>query len=131
MQWLIDLVIEAIGIPPCFIDRGDPASWDWTASDFARDATWRDLDLSGIVPEGATSVLFGILIMDTSIGRDFYLRKKGNANSKNISFLTTQVASVWMKTDCVCPCDSNRFVQYNSNISAFGQIQVCVKGWWL
>ncbi len=114
-----------------FIDRGDPAAWDWTVINFTRDFNWHDLDLSGIVPAGAKSVLFLGELKDDLVGKVFYLRKKGNVNTRNKCVVITQVSGIGNTHDLVCPCDSNRKVQYASNAVDNTVLNLIVKGWWL
>lgn len=131
MQWLIDLIIEAIGIPPTFIDRGDPATSDFSGPAFTRDGAWHDLDLSAIIPAGATAVLFAFEGENAGVAREAKFREKGNVNDKNRSRMIIQIAMVRLTGDFVCPLDANRFIQYN--LSALGWLAnvFTVKGWWL
>ncbi|GAI35317.1 unnamed protein product, partial [marine sediment metagenome] len=51
MQWLIDLIIETIGVPPCYIDRGSFFGPDFTQVSLPARAVWTELDLSGIITD--------------------------------------------------------------------------------
>lgn len=135
MQWLIDLcaerVIETIGIPPTFIDRGDPAAYDFIANDLTKDDAWHDLDLSGIVPSGSTAVLINLQAKSNGAGNYFQLRTNGNSNSRNVSYITTPVAVVANGFDCIVPVDSTRIIEYLLSVATWFTASLTVKGWWL
>lgn len=131
MQWLIDLVIEAIGIPPVFIDRGDPAVPDFPVGSFIIDNAWHDLDLSGIVPATASAVLLAIEIASINAASQVILRKKGNINHINISQILTQVGGFLISGDFVCPIGSDGLLEYQIPPNPWIFLNVTVKGWWL
>jgi len=131
MQWLIDLIIEEIGVPPCFIDRGDPAVVDYVVGDLVIDNDWHDLDLSAIVPENAKGVVIHTLLTTQQVGLNFNLRKKGNTNAINISQAWSAVAFESFSPDMTVPCDENRKIQYKVWPGNWLILQLTVKGWWL
>lgn len=131
MQWLIDLVIEAIGIPPTFIHRGDPAVADFLIGDFTKDGFWYDLDLSAIVPAGATAVSVFIILQATVISRSIALRKKGQVNSVNQTIMFTQVANLLFSSDILVAVDPDRKIEYKIAAGVNQRCDFTVKGWWL
>lgn len=135
MQWLIDIVKEWIVaegyIKTSFVDRGDPAAWDFIVGNFTRDAAWHDLDLSGIVPAGAKAVaVFGKITTD-AVGSVFRLRKNGNANAFNLTELRTTVANVSASYDIITIPDANRVIEYYASVANWFDISLVVKGWWV
>ncbi|MBA7646730.1 hypothetical protein ES703_54496 [subsurface metagenome] len=118
--------IEALG----FVDRGDPADYDFAVGDFITDNTWRDLDLSSVVPAGAKAVLFRIQIKDNVTSSQMEFREKGNSNTINATKLRTVVANLYHDVDWIVACDSNRKIQYRGSNLAFVAIDVIIKGWW-
>lgn len=157
MQWLIDLIKEWViaqayatvayvdywiaktiewvedqnYLQTSFVDRGDPAAWDFIIGNFTADGAWHDLNLSSIVPAGAKSVLFLVYIRNDAVNKDFYLRRKGNANAYNMVMQRTEVANLVRVADGVCPCDENRVIQYYLTAVGWTRIRLTVKGWWL
>lgn len=130
MQWLIDLVIEKIGVPPCFYDRGDPAAWDFTWINLNTDGAWHDLDLSAIVPNAAKAVLLRIRVQCGVVAKLLQFRKSGNVNSLNTNGFRVQVANVVFEGDLVCAC-TNGHIEYRTNIIAPTKLaDILVKGWW-
>lgn len=134
MQWLIDIVLEWIiaqgYLTTAFADRGDPAAADFDENDLTLNDAWHDLDLSGIVPEGATAVCLYCSIFAGGIFNYLYLRKKGNANFVNISGLVTQVNGIPNDNDVIVPLDANRVIQYFGETGFPGNLTLTVKGWW-
>jgi len=111
------------------VDRGDAAGSDWTVGDFTTDGTWRDLDCSSIVPEGAKFIRFFVEIIDDSTSIAFRMRKKGNANTINIREVRIQTTNIAMAQEFVVPCDSLRRVQYWASNAIWTAINVAVVGW--
>lgn len=130
MQWLIDLIIEAIGIPPVFIDRGDPAAADWSQATLTLDGTWNDLDLSALVPANASAVMLNCFIADNLVGKSIGFRKSGNANVWNTSAVYTQVAGILNQQDIIVPASANQKIEYLGD-AGIDTILLTVRGWWL
>lgn len=114
-----------------FVDRGDPATPDWTEAAFTEDSYWHDLDCSGIVPAGAKAVLFSMWMRNSFVNKDFWLREKGNTGLYNMSMERTRVSNIWIFTDLSCPCDSDRFCSYRFAAGGVWTCRLTVKGWWL
>ena len=70
-----------------YYDRGDPATVDFGLGDLTTDGTWRDLDLSSIVPDGTTAVAIFIHINDDDANRSICLEKMGILMGKTGPFL--------------------------------------------
>lgn len=113
-----------------FVDRGDPAVWDWSRETLAQDSAWHDLDLSAIVPVDTKGVAFNVFLKNTFVNKEFYLRRKGNVNIIVTSSKRTQVANVVIRADLTCACDENRKIQYWITANGWTSIYLVVKGWW-
>lgn len=131
MQWLIDLVIEAIGIPPTYIDRGGVVAYDFDEGDLTQDGTWYDLDLSGIVPVGASAVNLHWRGVDAAIGRILYVRPNAAGQVIGTCTLRNQVANISIAMWHVIALPSNRKIQYRSIAPGLTTLNVVVRGWWL
>lgn len=114
-----------------YVDRGDPSGNDYEVGDFTTDGTWRDLDLSSIVPAGAKAVLLLLALEDDVAEKSFFFRKKGNSNNYNSDGAYTQVADVTIRSSVVVACDTDRKVEYMGSNTTFTKINVVVGGWWL
>lgn len=115
-----------------YVDRGDPAAYDFTLGSFTTDGTWRDLDLSAIVPAGATTVHVKVIIQDDAAASNFELRKNGNSNTFNTSGMATQVANTQMTAEFTVSCDVDRIIEYRAtNLTWVGGIYFVVRGWGL
>ena len=123
-----------IGITTSFVDRGDPAGVDYNETGskavLNTDGTWRDLDLSAIVPDGAEAILFAVKVLDDAVNSQFGFRRNGNSNTTNVSKMRTQVANVINDGTLISFCDENRVVEYFGSDLAFAGIEVTVMGWW-
>lgn len=113
-----------------FIDRGDTADDDFTVGDFTKDGNWHELDLSGIVPAGAKSVLFKFFYMSTGASNICIFRTLGNTNDSNVSVAATQVANVLHSLDIVIPLDADRKIEYQFQSGTWLVAVFTVKGWW-
>ncbi len=135
MQWLIDIVLEAVAalgyLTTSFVDRGDVGAWDFTHADLTKDNYWHDLDLSAIVPAGTTAVQLRVQIKDDSIARAIIFRKKGHTGFWNIARLRIQVANVEIEGDIMVPLDNDRKINYLATGAVWTLIGISVRGWWL
>ena len=135
MQWLIDLIAEKviaeIGVPPCYIDRGDDGSYDFTLANLTLDGPFHDLDVSGIVPEGATAVLFSFWGDSTDVPLSFVIQRKGGDAGGQEWRVTTQIAHVPVSHDGVVVCPDDRILEYRGTGFVWDFVGVRVKGWWL
>lgn len=129
MQWLIDLVIETIGVPPCYIDRGDPVNEDFTAAQLIDDGAWHELDLSGIVPAKAQAVHLILVFVNAAISKLVTLRKAGNVRVRNISVLYTYIAGVPTYHTTFVAVDADRKIEYNIDAGGWILKGMTVRGW--
>jgi hypothetical protein len=116
---------------PSYYDRGDPADADFVKTDLTTDGAWHELDLSGIVPEGAKAVSISLYIVDNLAGQIVRFRRAGNVNIFAITGTATQVAYVPIFTHCICAVDENRKIEYYCSNTSFTGIQITINGWWL
>lgn len=135
LQWLIDTVTDAvllaIGIPPVFIDRGDPDSFDFLETDLLFDADWHPLNLSTIVPVRAQAVLIRTLLVTNVLGPSLHFRKHGNVNAQNASANWCLVADVFTATDSIVACDTDRIIDYSAPPDRVTAAALTIGGWWL
>ncbi|MBA7611619.1 hypothetical protein ES703_18847 [subsurface metagenome] len=134
MQWLIDIVKKWIWIrsnlPPGYVDRGDPVNYDFTEANLTTDSAWHVLDLSAIIPNGATAVLLSVKIRCGLAGIESSVRKNGNVNVPCRSSMYTQVANLYNLADWVVTLNSNRKIEYFFTNVVWTNIFIIVRGWW-
>jgi hypothetical protein len=113
-----------------FVDRGDPAAADWTEADLSLSTSnWADLDLSSIVPAGATLVALRVLVATTASAAGLQFREKGNSNDYNVDQVDVVLNQQNFGTVFVVP-SSARVVQYRAVASTTLTAQITVGGWW-
>lgn len=113
-----------------YVDRGDPAAYDFAVGDLTTDASWRDLDLSGIVPSGAKAVLLKTLLQSANPGDAIRYRLKGNSNTINACGCEALRANVARTRMGITSLDANRVIQYNADNIAWTSLSIVVRGWW-
>ena len=131
MQWLIDLVIAAIGIPPCYIDRGQTSGPDFTEATLTIDNAWHELDLSGIVPDGASAVVLRCGFHSDIVNWVFRLRKHGTTMTQVTSVGTQQVAGIKMAHTPTIGISTDRKIDYRFVAAANLALTITVRGWFL
>lgn len=109
------------------VDRGDPTAYDWTS--FTTDGTWRDLDCSSVVPEGARFIILKVNVVDDAVGSFIRFRKNGNSNAYNTFAVGTQVVNINNSGQGIVACDESRVIEYLGDNLTFTTINVCVVGW--
>jgi len=112
-----------------YVDRGDPAAFDFTLGNFTTDGGWHDLDLSGIVPAGTIAVDLRVQVQDELNTAAVNFRKKGNVNTVNVLRCSTHYDDDLLDTFGFVFCDVNRKIQYASNDLTFTAINFLVRGW--
>ncbi len=127
-KWVFEDPVEGTG---GYVDRGDPSANDFTQADLTEDATWRDLDLSSVVPAGAIAVHLSYTIEDDAVESRLSFRKNGNVNEFNRSNIRTQVADILNDGDTVVSCDANRIIEYYATNTTWTSIAIKIRGWYI
>lgn len=110
-------------------NRGDPAAVDFTESDLSVNGAWTDLDLSGIIPVGTTSVVLHLAMDASAAGRYLSFRTKGNTNDNNISRMTIIATGISLghRADLTIPTEGQQTIQYYKSAALF--CTITVKEW--
>lgn len=129
--WFEEELVDTLVRGDEYVDRGDPASFDFAVGDFTTDNTWHDLDLSSIVPtEGANQLVHLLVaISDDVSGGAIQFRKKDNSNTVNVAACTLPTANTTYYYDLWVRMDDNRIVEYKGSNSTFVTLNVAVRGW--
>lgn len=122
---------HAGGSGQTYTDRGDPAAVDYTAATLTKDGAMHDLDLSAIVPAGATLIKLSGSIKHTAAGTYILFCENGNSNLINVRVANTQVANIDLYFSFDVSCDAGRVVEYQTTNAAITSINVTVAGWWI
>jgi len=122
-------------VPPViynYVDRGDPANYDFTKDDLVADGAIHELDLSTIVPEEGAGQLvhLRIVVRATSANKWLILTEKGKQYSRNAAPFTTQGPNVSYNACGWVKLDENRKIQYLLDDSAnWTYVYITVRGW--
>jgi len=119
-----------IGKAPVFVDRGDPAAYDYAKEDLTIDGAWHDMDLSVIVSEKAKAVFIIGHLEGNAVDWKIMFRKKGNVNEVAHGGMETLRANVERHRSSIVALDDNRFIQYKVDNQAWTTLDLAVKGWW-
>lgn len=116
-----------------YVDRGDPAAWDFTSGSFTKDSAYHDLDLSSILPSEAANQLVHLVVqVNTTIaGSGIYFRKKGLTNGYNVGGVNSAENAKLHTEDIWVRCNESRVVQYFVTTGyTWTNLDVLVRGWW-
>ena len=114
-----------------YVDRGDPQNLDFTISNFTTDGNWHELDLSSIVPAGATVVHLSLNIKDDTVASWLIFTKNGNSYVANRLIGRTFIANFTTDFEGFCACDVDRKIQYKAIALTWNDINLTVKGWFI
>jgi hypothetical protein len=128
---IVDLLRTYLTSHVGFVDRGDPTAYDFTLASLTTDNTWRDLDLSVIVPSNSKAVALMVEVNDDAVGSYIGFRKNGNTSSYNSVYTYTQVSGVLDSNVVIVFCDSNRIIEYIASNTTFTAINISVIGWFI
>lgn len=134
MQWLIDIVKEWVlaqgYLSAGFVDRGDPAVYDFVVGDFIKDDDWHVLDLSGIIPANVKGVALSVVLVNADAEKHFKVRTHGNANAINVGNMNTSVGLVATSGDLeVAPNEDGKIDYWITSVNWI-VIRLTVKNWW-
>lgn len=115
---------------PVFVDRGDPAAWDYAKEDLTIDGAWHDLDLSAIVPEKAKAVFIAGHLQGAAVDWAIRFRKNGNTNEIVHGGMETLRAGVERHRSSIVALDEDIKIEYNADNQAWTTLDLVVKGWW-
>ena len=111
-----------------FYPRTDTPSWDFELGDLTTDGTWRDLDLSSIVPEGARYVFLAGRIRDEdAVGSEFGVRKNGDTGIDVRKETSLAALDHWFYIGV--SCDENRVIEYYAANVTWTRIEFRIQGW--
>jgi len=135
MQWLFDLVaqqvIDTIGVPPCFVWRGNFDSTDYNAASMTFDNNWHTLDFSSIAPAGAKALNLYTSVYSDFVGFScrFRCRRAGATHNQDTCILRPQVAGIWFCGCFFVACNDNREVEYTFDNAVNPDAKVTCRGW--
>lgn len=113
-----------------FVDRGDPATYDWAKEDLILDGAWHDLDLTSIIPAGAKAAFIVGHVKGAGAEWGIIFRKKGNTNETNHGGMQTLRANITRHRSSIVAMDSNRVIQYKADNEAWTDLDLAVRAWW-
>lgn len=112
--------------------RGTPTAYDFNTT--SEQTTYRDKDLSAIVPAGTKAVLLNVTLRDNTAGTYMAFRTNGETYSAAKVLVVAPVANVTESQDVVVACDSDRKIEWKiDDAGGSGPItkaQFAVKGFY-
>ena len=119
-----------IGKAPVFVDRGDPAVYDYAKEDLTIDGAWHDMDLSAIVSEKAKAVFIIGHLQGNGVDWAIMFRKNGNVNEVVHGGMETLRANIERHRSSIVALDDNRIIEYKIDNQAWDTLDLAVKAWW-
>lgn len=124
-------ISEALrGIFQMYVDRGDPAAYDFAKEALVIDGAWHDLDLSTIVPKTARAVLLKTRLKSANPGDRVRYRRDGNTNEINTCSCEALRANITQRRMSVVAITSAQVIEYNADDIAWAELDISVRGWW-
>lgn len=120
--------IVNLALGDTYVDRGASEAWDFSLVDLTCDNTWRELDLSSIVPAGAKEVKIRLRLRATAIDEYVIFRQNGVITIYNIAAQRTVVANVVHDVNVEVSCDTNRVVEYLGSLNV-SHADIFIRGW--
>ncbi len=119
-----------IGRPTGFVDRGDPAGYDYAKENLTIDGAWHDMDLSHIVSKYAKAVFIIGHLEGPAVDWKIAFRKKGNVNEIAHGGMETLRANVERHRSSIVALDEDCVIQYKADNQTWTTLNLAVKGWW-
>jgi hypothetical protein len=133
LQELADFVNGGNGSRPVgIVYRDEVHAFDFTVTNFIIDGTWRDLDLSSIIPFGAKGVLIRSAFNTSQSGSILGFRKNGFTNTFSCSYSSVLVAGGVNRAESIVGVDSDRKIEYlTTNGHTYSSLNLVVLGWFI
>jgi len=112
-----------------FVYRGDSTEHDFITASFTRDGTWRDIDLSSVVPEGAAWVYVCVTYRASAVDKSFNLRENGASNAYNVASSKAQVVNIYRNLNAWVKLDANRVIEYFGTDGTITDVFLNVRAW--
>lgn len=114
-----------------YTDRGDPSSVDFSKTDFTADENWHVLDLSSIVPEGASLIHLSISALTEKKDKNstIVFCKKGISNKLNVAKIGFHHGDKEYFEDKFVVCDTERKIEYLISNVNWIILNVSIRGW--
>lgn len=128
-------VVRVVPAGDAYVDRGDPAVYDFDITDFPATGVWTDLDLSSIVPEGlnAVNLMVRVTLNGAGVVPAVKFRRKGDLQDapNNLSlYMGAGLVGVAYVAEGLIGISTARKVQYYRPVLPGGStMDVVVKGW--
>lgn len=133
MQWLIDIIKEWADAKfvqiPAYVSRGDPVGLDFDITDLTLDGALHELDLSGIVPEGAVAVQIIWYFVANVANTCMWLYPSDTVNFQLALGVTSQVANIEINSDGFVRMAPDRKLKYLQTSPPIISVGITVKGW--
>ncbi|KKM93182.1 hypothetical protein LCGC14_1211060 [marine sediment metagenome] len=110
------------------VSKGDSAAADYDQTDFTWDNTWREKDMSSILPADTKEAYLRISINHSSAGPNMMFRKNGYSNEINIGKVVVNIANQVAENYFWIEVDSDRKVAYKGQTQP-GTFAIVVRGW--
>jgi hypothetical protein len=111
--------------------RGEAVDYDYHIPNLTLGA-WTTLDISHLVPDGASAVLLHFRIKDDAIDSEIYFRHAGDSvvHGYNATKIATQVANQSIYGNAIVPLNDNREIEYYLSSVGWLNVDIIVRGWW-
>ena len=115
-----------------YVYRGDITSEDFNAGDLTADDSWRTLDLSGIIPSGATLAHIMCTIDPSNAENERIGFAHGDADSSYVvDNAARAVGGAAGSAGLLVPLNSSRQIKYNLTSGSYSVIRISVIGWFI
>lgn len=137
MSWeaIIDQMkewVQAQGyLTTSYIERENWANFDFAVGHFNQDGNWHELDLSAIVPAGASAVNLHLKSASTVVGTAIRIRRKGSTSTLYSCVMRIKVALIWHGIKSGFKISTDRKIEYMILMGPYTWLYLTVHGWWL
>jgi len=113
-----------------YVDRGDPATDDFTHADLTIDSAYHTLDLSSIIPDGVTAIQIRTIMKDNDASYWMRIRGSGKSNHTNLMQCWAQSANQYSPCYAIVNVDDTKEIEYFI-VSGIDEVYVTIMGWFI
>lgn len=131
MQWLIDLIVEKLGIPPVYVDRGRAHPPDFVVENLTLDGEWHTLDFSNVCPEGTSALNIQIKAKSDALGKVIRFRKDSISGTLNTCVARFAVVDIDTNFSFIMGVTAARTMDYSITAGTYALFGIRTRGWFL
>jgi len=128
-MWSSGIKGGGIASASLYVKRAGVVDYDRSIGDFTRDDTWRELDLSDVVPAGTQLIHCTLMLYPQADSFKMMWRSADDTTGHPIVATYADYQDKERRHEFMLPCNADRVVDYQGNTVAINTVNLTVIGY--